>query len=145
MNAKRELTKYREYNHKINSKTEQAKEFKELAMCLKSIDYSKERVQISTGNEASFEKNIIKAIELEREILDSIDDLFRAKVTIENLIENLSNPLQRSVLRYRYINGFTFESIAEKLEISKKWAMELEGRGLHQIDIILLKKRISLP
>ena len=140
--AKQFLESYWEYGHAINSKIQQAREHKELATILKSVDYTKERVQISTGNEAAFEKNIQKAIDLEKEALKLVDGFYKNRLEIEKAIESASDSTQRSVLRYRYINGYTQEETAEKMELSKRWISEVEGRAIQYIGKYLKNNNI---
>lgn len=144
MNVKRYFEQYNYIPHEIESLEMLIKEQKALATSIKSIDYSKERVQVSTGNEAEFQKRIQKALEYEEEYKDKIDLYYHRRRMIENLIEEVTNPSERIVLKYKYINSYENVKIAYKLSISRQWVDELLSRGLEYVEEVVRIKRITL-
>lgn len=144
MNVKRYFEQYNYIPHEIESLEMLIKEQKALATSIKSIDYSKERVQVSTGNEAEFQKRIQKAWEYEEEYKDKIDLYYHRRRMIENLIEEVTNPSERIVLKYKYINSYDNVKIADKLSISRQWVDELLSRGLEYVEEVVRIKRITL-
>ena len=144
MNAKQYLERYRYLPHEIESLMLAIREQKELATSIRSIDYSKDKIQVSTGNEAEFEARIIRAMDLERESLDKIDEFYQVRANCEMLINGVFNPLQRTILKYKYINGKTREEIAKELGFTRQWIDEQMSRGLQLIEVIADKKKIKL-
>ena len=144
MNVRRYFEQYNYIPHEIESLEILIKEQKALATSIKSIDYSKERVQVSTGNEPEFQKRIQKALEYEEEYKNKIDIYYIRRKTIENLIEEVTNPSERIVLKYKYINSYDNVKIAEKLRISRQWVDELVGRGLGFVEEVVRIKGITL-
>lgn len=144
MNAKQYLERYRYLPHEIESLLLAIREQKELATSIRSIDYSKDKIQVSTGNEAEFEARIIRAMDLERESLEKIDEFYQVRANCEMLINNVFNPLQRTILKYKYINGKTREEIAKELGFTRQWIDEQMSRGLQLIEVIADKKKIKL-
>lgn len=144
MNVKRYFEQYNYIPHEIESLEMLIKEQKALATSIKSIDYAKERVQVSTGNEAEFQKRIQKALEYEEEYKKKIDVYYIRRKTIENLIEEVTNPSERIVLKYKYINSCDNVKIADKLSISRQWVDELLSRGLEYVEEVVRIKRITL-
>lgn len=144
MNAKRLLEGYNNIPFEIESLELQIKEEKELAKSIKSIDYSKDRVQVSTGNEAEFERRIHRAWELEEKYLEKIDKFRQKRILCEDLIEQVTNPNERLALKYKYLNKIENITIAEKMDISRQWVDTLVGRGLSFIQQIIEKKQINL-
>lgn len=144
MNVRKYFEQYNYIPHEIESLEMLIIEQKELAASIKSIDYSKERVQVSTGNEADFQRRIEKAWEYEEKYKNKIDVYYMRRKTIENLIEEVTNPSERIVLKYKYINSYNNVKIADKLMISRQWVDELVARGLAFVEEVVIIKGITL-
>ena len=54
---------------------------------------------------------------------------------IVSVIDTLDNSDQRSVLRYRYINGYYFSEIARKMKYSLDGIFKLHRKGLDALNI----------
>lgn len=144
MSAKRYLNQYRYIPNDIESLMLRIKEEKELAKSIKSIDYSKERIQVTTGNEAKFEKQIEKIREIEAESEKKIKRYFHIMANCEKLLDSIEDPMQRNILKYKFVNGMNMDSIALRLDITRQWTTALYGKALTEIEIIAKKLGISL-
>ena len=144
MNAKRLLESYNHIPYEINSLELQIKEEKELAQSIRSIDYSKEKIQVSTGNEAEFEKRLQRAWDLEEKYLAKIDQYRQKRALCENLVEQVTNPSERVCLKYKYLNNMDNVKIAERLDISRQWVDTLVSRGLSFVEQVIKIKEINI-
>ena len=71
--------------------------------------------------------------ELREQYFDAIARLHRRAAEIEMTIELLHDPLQRRILRMRYIDGRSWTSIAHRANISESYALQVHGFALYAI------------
>ena len=74
---------------------------------------SHSRVQTSRGNTA--ENNLISVLKLKEDTLQRIERLIEERMEISRLIDKLANPLERSVLRFFYLNDLVASEVAEEI------------------------------
>lgn len=74
-----------------------------------------------------------KIIELDNRINDKIDDLIVKRDEIEMVIISLEDPLLRTLLRHKYINGFGFQRIMVEMNYSWRQIMRYHSEALKQI------------
>lgn len=72
---------------------------------------------------------------MENEISCQIYDLLELKKEIEGTISKVDDPVLRQLLTLRYINGYAFERVAEKMFYTYKWVCVLHGNALNAIII----------
>ena len=81
--------------------------------------------------------------------VEAIDDLAgqlgaqRAKLVsmrkaIGAAIEDVDDEKLRKVLRLKYIEGMTWERVAESMGVSRQWVTALHGRALEKLEITCL-------
>ena len=66
----------------------------------------------------SLEDSVLAIEELEREIYDDVLNMCRKEREIRTLIEREQNPDYRQLLELRYLNGYTWERIADEMNYS---------------------------
>lgn len=76
-------------------------------------ELSTTRVQTSRVNTA--ENNLISVLKLKEDTLQRIERLTEDRMEISRLIDNLANPLERSVLRFFYLNDLVASEVAEEI------------------------------
>ena len=76
-----------------------------------TLSYS--RVQASRENKT--EKNLISVLKLKEDTLQRIERLTEERMEISRLIDKLANPLERSVLRFFYLNDLVASEVAEEI------------------------------
>ncbi len=54
---------------------------------------------------------------------------------ISDRINGLASENERDVLFYRYIKGFAWWEIAEKMNYSERWVLKIHGRALAHLEI----------
>jgi phage protein len=80
---------------------------------IKKPTLSHSRVQTSRENKA--ENNLISVLKLKEDTLQRIERFTDERMRISELIDKLDNPLERTVLRLFYLNGFVALEVAEEL------------------------------
>lgn len=80
------------------------------------------------------ERAIAKVIDLEKEIDSQIDELVDAKREIMQLIEQVPKKEYKLLLEMRYVNLYTWEKIAEQMDITIRHVYRLHGSALLEAD-----------
>jgi DNA-directed RNA polymerase specialized sigma24 family protein len=76
------------------------------------------------------EEIIIKIADMEEAINADIDKLIDLKQEIERVIDSVPNDKERLLLKYRYLDGRTFEEIAVQMHYSWRQIHRLHSRAL---------------
>ncbi|MEF2919102.1 MAG: DUF1492 domain-containing protein [Acutalibacteraceae bacterium] len=127
MTAKEYLTQARMLDFEITCKQEEINQLYLKATCVQAVVIS-ERVQSSHENSSN--QIIDKILDLQREINSEICKLIELKTEIRKKISAVDVTLFRVLLTDYYINGYTFEQIAEKLNYSWRQIMRMHGLAL---------------
>ncbi|VNM37031.1 phage protein [Streptococcus pneumoniae] len=98
-----------------------SKEIKGLYLKLEALEggiiekptLSHSRVQTSRENKT--ENNLISVLKLKEDTLQRIERLTEERMEISRLIDKLANPLERSVLRFFYLNDLVASEVAEEI------------------------------
>lgn len=72
----------------------------------------------------------IRLIALERRLESRIARYCAVRDAVEAAIDGLERPLQRDVMRMRYLLGMTFDAIAEARSVSVRTVYTMHGRAL---------------
>jgi len=86
-------------------------------------NYAVDRMAIATANK----------IELEELIIKNIKKAQQEAAAIERAIQTLDNPIDRELMRLKYLDGLTWEEVAERLCRSRQWVTVLHGRILQKL------------
>ena len=129
MTAKEYLEQYRRLDCDIKIKQYQLIRLRELADLVSPL-----------GNGSGFGepsdkvgKTAAKVVDAENEIREMVNELITLKRNIEKIIEYVSDPKLRQVLTLRYINGHTFEKIAEKMGYSSMQIYRLHRKAMENV------------
>ena len=71
--------------------------------------------RVQTSRENKTENNLISALKLKEDTLQRIERLTEERMEISRLIDKLANPLERSVLRFFYLNNLVASEVAEEI------------------------------
>lgn len=123
-------------NELIDSHLQELHEMKELSTTLSSMNYSKDKVQVSSDPDSNFSKIIVKITDLEYEINKEVDKLCDLKSEIKNIINNMIDNKEKLIFRYRYILHYRWEKIAEKMDLSPRTVHRIHASSLKDIKII---------
>ena len=127
MTAKEYLNQARMLNLLISAKQSELYSLKLMATSISSPAIA-EKVQ--SGGENNTMRIIDKIIDLQNEINLEIDNLVDLKSEIRGKISNVYNQKFITLLTDKYINGFTFEEIAERMDTSYETIKSWHGEAL---------------
>lgn len=71
--------------------------------------------RVQTSRENKTENNLISVLKLKEDTLQRIERLTEERMAISELIDKLANPLERSVLRFFYLNDLVASEVAEEI------------------------------
>ena len=76
-----------------------------------------------------------RIVEIERELDREIDRQADLRVRVESAIRGLSDSKLRDLIRYRYVDGMTWERVAVEMSYSYMQVCRLHGRALSEITL----------
>lgn len=86
------------------------------------------------GESDKVQSTVEKLGDLEKRINDKIDEWYEAKLDIEKAIHTVESDKLRLLLRYRYINGWTFEQIAVQMHYTWRQINRLHKKAINVIE-----------
>lgn len=134
MTAKEYLSQAYRLNHIIDSNLRELKRLHDVATEISSPVFT-ERVQTERNTEAPFVKSVEKIVELEHMIDSEVDRLVDLRVEIHKVIEDVEDPSEQLVLRYRYIMGYTWEKIGEALGVDSRTVRRWHSKALQHVKV----------
>lgn len=99
---------------------------------IRSLDYSRDKIQTSPGN--NMENIIIKIVDMENMLNDKIDQLVDLKNEIRSDINKLPDETDRLVLTYKYICFLSWEEIAVKMGYSYRNIHRVHAKALKDFE-----------
>ena len=121
------LNKIRYTNQEIQSRIDEKNQLRS-AVSLKTSSFQSDKVQES--GTLNYDDKYMKFIEVAEEINDKIDNLVDLKLSVSNEIDRLDKSEHRILLRLRYINLRSFESIAVAMGYDIRQVHRLHGNAL---------------
>lgn len=76
-----------------------------------------------------------KLIELERRVNARVREMCKVKRLAMEVIEAVEEMRYREVLELYYLDGFTWEQVAQRMGITERWALILHGRALLRVKV----------
>lgn len=133
MTPKEYLSQYRTLDREINSLLDEQERLRSLAEKAGSSIIGGGAKTVKSDNSAPFERVVDKIIEIENEINQKIDLKLILRKEIEASIESVDDDTLRTLLRYRYLCGMTFEQVAVRMNYSYKQTCRLHGKALQKL------------
>ena len=134
MTAKEYLKRYRTVNQYIDCKLEEIAQLRALATRISPA----ERSDRDGNTSDKVGKTVAKIVDLEREVDRQIDELVEMRKEIEETISMIEDIDIRTVLEYRYINGFSWRRIAYTMHYSEDHVTcYLHRKALRAVDEII--------
>lgn len=128
MDVKHYLKQVRMLDMKINQRIEERKYLSERAVST-GVFMDPNKVQ-RTSRSSGMEDLIVKYLEIEKEIDDTIDEYVNLKHKIIGEIQQLDNVQHVDCLVQRYIEGRSFEAIASDMGYSVRRVFQIHGDAL---------------
>lgn len=86
------------------------------------------------GGADKIQNAVCRIADIEQKINREIDRQIDLRERIEAAVCAIPDGRLRDLMRYRYIDGLTWEKIAVKMEISYQWVCKLHGDALKEIE-----------
>lgn len=130
VNEKKEfLNQYLVCIQRMEAKQEELEKYRELAAKVTSSisglpkDQSGDRVQNS----------VERIVSLENEIREQIEKMIVIRHQVEDAINSLQSETLKNLMTYKYINGYTWEQIAVKMNYTWRHVFRLHGEALKHV------------
>lgn len=126
------LSRYIALNRRIDRLLEEKAKW--WSLCLKTTPSLS---QAPGGGESGspVERPMDKVLEIEAEINREIDELQEVCREIKAVLNQLEDDTLRLLMEYRYIDGLTWEQVAEKMHYSWRHTCRLHGEALAKINM----------
>ena len=135
MTPKEYLSQVRDMDVRINAKLEQVWRLRAQASRCTSTLTGMPR---GSGGGSRVEEIVARYVELEQEIDASVDRMMALRREVEQVIAAVPNPTHRTLLELRYLNGWTWEHIAEAMDYDPRHVRKLHGYALMHISCPVL-------
>lgn len=131
MTAKQFLRQVRQIDRRIDEATERVERLqaKLEAGRMSSV------TGMPRGGRTDWTETADRLIELERVVNARTRELVRWKLAAIDAIRAVEEPRLAEVLELYYIDGFTWEQVAERMNYDKSWVLRLHGRALAQVRV----------
>lgn len=128
----RYLSRYRRLNQRIDRLLEEQSRWREKAMRITPV---LSPVPGGGGSGSPIERPMDKVLEIDAEINREIDALIDLRREIQGAIDKVPDENLQLLLTYRYINGLSFEKIAEKMNYCERQIYRKHGEALSWISL----------
>jgi RNA polymerase sigma factor (sigma-70 family) len=135
MTAKEYLRQAYRLNELIDSRIMELERLRDYSTRLTSCSFEGERVSKSRSTEAPFAKIIEKILDLEKVINRDIDRHVDLKTEMNAAIDRVSNVDERLLLRYRYLNNYNWDEIAQLLNVSGRTVHRIHSSALYNFSV----------
>ena len=135
MTAKEYLRQAYRLNELIDSRITELERLRDYSTRLTSCSFEGERVSKSRSTEAPFARIIEKIVDLEKVINRDIDRYVDLKTEMNAAIDRVSNVDERLLLRYRYLNNYSWDDIAQLLNVSGRTVHRIHSNALYNFSV----------
>lgn len=87
------------------------------------------------GGADKIQNAVCRIADIEADINRKIDRQIDLRARIETAICAIPDGRLRDLMRYRYIDGLTWEQIAVTMRLDYRWVLRLHGRALSELTI----------
>ena len=126
MTAKEFLRRAREVDRRVDEATERAERLREKLEAGRMSSLT----GMPRGGGADWTETADKLIELERVVNARTRELVRWKLVAIDAIRAVEEPRLSEVLELYYIDGLTWEQVAQRMGLDVRWVYRLHGRAL---------------
>ena len=134
MTAKEYLQQLHKLDIIIQQKLQERSDLQKMSVSIGSFDYTRERVQTSPSNDATFVKTVDKIVAIETEIDNMINHFVDQKHKMINQIQGLQNDKYMDVLYKYYVENKRLEQIAVEMNYTYQYVRELHGLSLQEFE-----------
>ena len=87
------------------------------------------------GGSGDWTQTADRLIELEQRVNAQTRELVRWKLAAMDAIGLIDKAREREVLELYYIDGFTWEQVAERMDYDLRWVYRLHGKALQRVKV----------
>lgn len=132
MTAKEYLNQARHLDALINSRLREIDCWRDLSSSISGMKFDGMPHSPNRPTEAPFVRCMEKIDEIQRNVEEKVAHLIRLRDEINTRIDMLESCEEQTLLRYRYIDGFTWEEIARMLNVSLRTVHRIHGSALQK-------------
>lgn len=132
MTVKEYLRQAYRLDHRIDSDISEMERLREMACSIGAPGFE-EHYDPNHPTEAPFIRALEKVWKLEEKINAEIDRLVDLKAQMRGVIEAVSDPDERMVLRYRYIHNMTWEKIGDVLHADRSTVYRWHNTAIRHV------------
>lgn len=130
MITKQQLKDIPYIDQRINSKLNQARELRERTLCVQGTNITTDRVQSSRHPDPMV--LVDRLVDMEATINESIDNLIALRAEAAALFKSLPER-DATMMELRYLEGLTWESVAERMNYSLRHIYKVHGNVLNRL------------
>ncbi len=134
MNVQRYLSQAYRLDQIIKCNLDEVASLREMASSVSSPGFG-ERVQTSNKHEAPYIKCIEKIMVLEDKINKEVEQQMELREQIHSVIGKLENDDERMVLKYRYLQNYSWEQIGMILHASRRTIRRWHDKALEHVEL----------
>jgi DNA-directed RNA polymerase specialized sigma subunit len=131
MTAKEYLSQACRLNEMVNSYLAEIDNLRALASSISGSNFQ-ERVDRTRNTDPPFARCICKIIDMEKELSKGVDKLISLKGEINDAINQVANPDEKMLLRYRYINNYSWNKICILMSVSCRTVHRIHSSALQK-------------
>ena len=127
---KADLSSYRYYLQQIDSNLDHIQELHSLSTKV-TVTY---RDTPTSGGRRSDKTDIVdNFMELEKKVKADSEKLRNEYIRVRYMIDSLNNFRDRQVLQGKYINGYTWSQISDRIYIEERWVRRIHNRAVRRL------------
>ena len=130
MTAKEYLNQARHLDALINCRLREIDYWRDLSSSISGMKFDGMPHSPNHPTEAPFVRCLEKIDEIQKDVEDKVAYLVRLKEEINMAIDMLASRDEQLLLRYRYLDDFTWEEIARMLNVSLRTVHRIHGSAL---------------
>lgn len=133
MTAKEYLNQARHLDALINCRLREIDYWRDLSSSVLGMKFDGMPHSHNRPTEAPFVRCLEKIDEIQRDVEEKVAYLVRLKEEINAAIDMLASRDEQLLLRYRYLDDFTWEEIARMLNVSLRTVHRIHGSALQNL------------
>ena len=135
MTAKEYLNQARHLEALINCRLREIDYWKDLSSRVSGMRFDGMSHSPNRPTEAPFVRCLEKIDEIQRSVEEKVAYLISLREEINFRIDMLENHEEQALIRYRYIDGFTWEEIGLVLNVSLRTVHRIHGSALQNFSV----------
>lgn len=133
MSTKEYLGRIEKLRRQINNKLREVWQLKTLVSSIQAVSTDKMSVR-SCGSNDRLGESVAKIIDAEKEAYEAIETYIEERKQIIAKIDSLDNAVSYDVLHRRYVQGMTFERMADEMSYSVRQVLRVYSDAMRDFE-----------